>query len=86
MDSSTFNAVFFLSLGTMILGSLGLIIRYSLRSRCVKCSFCYGLVNITRDIDAELRAEEMELDHGINLNEPPTTDGSPSSRPAITNI
>jgi hypothetical protein len=72
MDSSTFNAVFFLSLATMILGSFGLIIRYSLRSRCVKCSFCYGLVNITRDVQAELEAEQLELEHGINLNEPTT--------------
>lgn len=66
MDSSTFNAVFFLSLGTMILGSFGLIVRYSLRSRCVKCSFCYGLIVIDRDIQAEIQEEQFEITHGIN--------------------
>jgi hypothetical protein len=37
--------------------ALGLCIRYSLKSKCSNVKCCFGLINIERDTDAEVRAE-----------------------------
>jgi len=45
---------------------VGGMITFFLRSKCSNVSCCCGLVNVTRDIDNELKEELVELDHGIN--------------------
>ena len=37
--------------------AVGLIIRYSLKSKCSSVKCCFGLINVERDTDAETRAE-----------------------------
>ena len=37
--------------------ALGLCIRYSLKSKCSNVKCCFGLINIERDTEAEVRAE-----------------------------
>jgi hypothetical protein len=64
MDS-TFNSVFWISTISLILGSIGLSIKYCLKSKCNKINLCFGLIKIDRDIEAE---EEIEL----SVNEPKT--------------
>ena len=56
-------------LATLGTGLLGLAIRYSFKSKCSNVSFCWGLCNIVRNTDDEVRAETVELQH-----QPPQTE------------
>lgn len=60
-----FNSVFFISLATIITGSLGVAIKYCLRSKCEHLSLCFGMIDIDRrvDIEANLEMKEIELGH-----------------------
>ena len=53
-----FNSVFFLSLGTMILGIFAVCLRYAYQSKCENINLCFGLINIHRNIDAEVEIDE----------------------------
>jgi hypothetical protein len=57
-----FNSVFFLSLGTMILGSFAVCLRYAYQSKCEDINVC-GIVRVHRNIDAELEIDEQT--HGL---------------------
>jgi hypothetical protein len=41
------------------IGLIALIVRYAFRSKCIKCGLCYGLIQIERNVNAEV--EEMEF-------------------------
>ena len=53
-----FNSVFWLSLGTMILGSFAVCLRYAYQSKCENINLCFGLINIHRNIEAEVEIDE----------------------------
>lgn len=53
-------------LGTLAAGVLGLLIRYSFKSKCTDVGLCFGALHIQRDIEMEIRAEQQELDAGVN--------------------
>ena len=42
----------------MIFGFGGACLAYGLRSKCSRMKLCYGCIDITRDIDAEVELEE----------------------------
>lgn len=52
-------------LATMLFGFLALLVRYGLKSKCSDISVCFGILSIKRDTEAEVRAEEKELEMGI---------------------
>ena len=54
-----FNSTFFLAVGSLTSASFALVLRYLIKSKCKRFECC-GLV-VDRDVDAELRSEEMEL-------------------------
>lgn len=54
-----FNSTFFLAVGSLTSASFALVVRYLIKSKCKRFECC-GLV-VDRDVDAELRSEEMEL-------------------------
>lgn len=57
-------------LATLFVGVLGVAIRYSLKSKCSDVSVCFGLLKVKRDTEAELKAEERELELGIKDDTP----------------
>lgn len=57
-----FSESFYISIITMITGVLALCIRYCLKSKCNDVNVCFGLVQITRDVNAEIATEEKELE------------------------
>ena len=57
-DFYDFNSTFWLSLATMIFGFFGACLAYGLRSKCSRMKLCYGCIDVTRDIDAEVELEE----------------------------
>ena len=65
-DFYDFNSTFWLSLTTMIFGFGGACLAYGLRSKCSRMKLCYGCIDITRDIDAEVELEET-------VGQPPIT-------------
>jgi hypothetical protein len=54
-----FNSVFWLSLATMVLGSVAVCLRYSYQSKCEDISLC-GLIKIHRNIQAEIEIDESK--------------------------
>jgi hypothetical protein len=62
----TFDSMFWLSMATLFSGSLGLSIKYCLKSKCEDLSLCFGLLKIHRRVDLEVQEEMKEIELGIN--------------------
>jgi hypothetical protein len=43
------NGMLVLSLGTMVVGVIGMIIRYSFKSKCSEVHCCFGLISFKRE-------------------------------------
>ena len=56
-----FNAVFFLSVGSILLA----IVAFCFKSKCSECSLCspLGLVHIVRNVDDEIAESQFEITH-----------------------
>ena len=63
------NDTLIYGLATLIIGILGLLIRYGFKSKCTDVSLCCGIIGIKRDVKAELEEEKMELEHNIKNDE-----------------
>ena len=66
----TFDAVFWITISTLVCGSFGLVVRYCLKSKCDNISICCGLINVHRDVKLEVEEEMKEIELGINNDEP----------------
>jgi hypothetical protein len=66
---STFNAVFFVTISTLVCGAVGLVIKYCLKSKCDEVNLCFGFIKVHRDVKAEIELEEKEIEAGINNEE-----------------
>jgi hypothetical protein len=66
----TFDAVFWITISTLVCGSFGLVVRYCLKSKCDNINICCGLVNVHRDVKLEAEEEMKEIELGINSDEP----------------
>lgn len=64
-----FNAVFWITLATLTTGSLGLVIKFCLKSKCEHFSVCFGMLKIDRRVDLEVQEEMKELELGIGEEE-----------------
>ena len=60
---NTFNAVYFLSLGTIVCGGVGVFLCF--KSKCSECGLCsqQGCFYFKRDVQAENDESKMELEH-----------------------
>lgn len=47
-------------LGSLGVGLLALLIKYSFKSKCSDISLCFGLIHIQRDIEQEIEEEKLE--------------------------
>jgi hypothetical protein len=61
-----FDAVFFVTISTLICGFTGLVVKYCLKSKCDDINICFGLIKIHRDVKLEVEEEMKELELGIN--------------------
>ena len=83
----TYDAVFFISIGTMVVGLIGLIIKYCLKSKCEHFSLCFGLITVDRRVDLETQEEIHKIDHNIPEDDfipLPTSSESNRKRPSLT--
>ena len=61
-----FDSVTIITLSTIIFTFFGVIVRTCFLSKCKKCSICYGLIDIDRDVLAE--NEEIKIEGVLNNN------------------
>lgn len=66
MDTTQFGGTFWIAIGSMVLGFLGLTGVYCLKAKCSTISICWGLITIKRDVAAELQENDLEINHGMN--------------------
>ena len=61
----TFNAFFFLSLGTIVCGGVGALLSFCFKSNCSECGLCNreGCFYLKRDVQVENEESEMEMEH-----------------------
>ena len=86
----TYDAVFFISIGTLIIGFFGLVIKTCLRSKCEHFSLCYGLITVDRRVDLEMQEDLARIEHGLSqdVDEIPQTQQPTQStrRPSNTTV
>jgi hypothetical protein len=63
-DFGTFDSVFFVTIGGMVFGFLGLSVRYCFRSKCTSVKCCG--IEVIRDAITEEKMDEYNLTHGGN--------------------
>lgn len=56
------NDTLLYSLAVLGTGLAGVLIRYSFKSKCSDVGLCCGLIQIKRDIEAEVESEKNELE------------------------
>jgi len=61
-----FNSVFWITVSTLLTGSIGLSVRYCLKSKCDSVKVCWGALEIHRNV--ELENNDIEL-NGENRND-----------------
>ena len=55
-----FNSGFFLTIAGIITAFLSGTLVYCIKSKCSRCTLCYGLIDIQRDVALEEKIEEAE--------------------------
>lgn len=60
--TETYDAVFFLSLCTLLCSGFGLAIKYCLKSKCEHLSLCFGAIIVDRRVDLETQEEIRALE------------------------
>lgn len=58
-----FNGVFFITIFTLLFGSIGLCLKYCLKSKCDKVNLhCFGFgINIHRDVELEIETPSEHI-------------------------
>jgi hypothetical protein len=68
--TTTFDAVFFISAGTLLTGFLGMALKLCLKSKCEHFSCCFGAFSIDRRVDLETNIEMKEIENDERKPEP----------------
>ena len=85
MDTTQFGGTFWITIGGMTLGFLASVGVYCLKAKCNQISLCWGLIKIKRDVNAEIRENAHELDHGINPYQFQPPNFTPNNNTPINN-
>jgi hypothetical protein len=69
MNSNEFDSAFWLTITGVLTAFISGSLVYAIKSKCSRCSMCFGLVNIERNVEVEEKIEELELERGISREE-----------------
>jgi len=69
MNQSIFDDTFWLTLAGIIVGVLGVLIRYCFLSKCDNISICCDLIKVHRAVELELPNVEDDLEEQYHGNE-----------------
>jgi hypothetical protein len=65
----TYDAVFFVTISTLLFTCFGLVIKYCLRSKCDNIELCCGLIKVHRNVELEVEEEMKAMELGIKEDE-----------------
>ena len=74
MNQDIFDDTFWLTLAGIIVGVLGVLIRYCFLSKCDNVSICFGILKVHRAVELEMPNVEDDLENQgneANDNVPP---------------
>jgi hypothetical protein len=74
MNQEIFDDTFWLTLAGIIVGVLGVLIRYCFLSKCDNVSICFGILKVHRAVELEMPNVEDDLENQgneANDNVPP---------------
>ena len=63
----TFDAVFFVTISTLLFGCFGVLIKYCLKSKCDNINLCFGMITVHRNV--ELETEEQMKAMELNIKD-----------------
>lgn len=80
-----YDAVFWITLCTILCGSLGLAMKLCMKSKCENLSLCCGLVEVHRNVELELASEiaAAGTNNGSNNSRVSSNSISNPSRPTL---
>lgn len=64
----TFDNIFWLSIGTLIAGTVALVVKTIMKSRCDRVSLC--CLHIHRNVDLEAEEEIHRIEHRLPSDDP----------------
>jgi hypothetical protein len=68
-----FNSVFWTGIATMVVAGVGLLVRYTFRSKCDNVTICFGCVRVHRVVEleeGEPDADEEQKDEDAEFKNP----------------
>lgn len=60
-----FDSVFWITTLTILTGSIGLALKYCLKSKCHNFSICWGCVSVNRNVEVEVEEEMRAMELGL---------------------
>jgi hypothetical protein len=57
-----YSESFYITVLSILVGMVGLCVKYCLKSKCNDVSVCCGMIQISRDVGAEIEQQERELE------------------------
>jgi len=61
------NNTLIYGLGSLTIGLLGLLIRYSFKSKCSDINILWGCLSIHRDIEEEIKEQQLEMNRETSV-------------------
>ena len=69
MNTSEFGGTFWLSALGIITAFISGALVYAIKSKCIECNICWGILTVKRDVNVELEEEKLEIENGINIHD-----------------
>jgi len=66
MNTGEFGGTFWLTVTGVISAFISGALVYAIKSKCSRCSLCFGLIDIQRDVALEVEEEKFEIEKGLN--------------------
>ena len=66
MNTNEFDGTFWLTITGVISAFISGALVYAIKSKCSRCTLCFGLIDIHRDVALEVEEEKFEIEKGIN--------------------
>ena len=66
MNTVEFGGTFWLTIVGLISAFLLGALVYAIKSKCSRCSLCFGMIDIHRNVELEVEEEKFEIEKGIN--------------------
>ena len=62
---SDLNSTFIITMTSLLLASFGVMLRLCFKSKCSDVNICCGLLKFKRNVDDEIKIEQIKIEHNI---------------------